>query len=98
MLSELEVEMLVRRAVVKKGAAWDGEVPERPRVVMDMRLLPDAAVEIGVGSDGVPAVALGTLGVRAKMLPRVLVIEPRRGREPPESCGSSDMMLNKSKV
>jgi hypothetical protein len=78
--SEPAVETLPRRAPNVKGVDWVGDVPDKPRVEIDMRRRWSwtAAVVIGPGKGavGAPDVLLD----RPKMLVKVWVVkEPRRG-------------------
>ncbi len=78
--SEPAVDMLPRRPPKVKGVDWVGDVPDKPRVEIDMRRRWSwaAAVVIGPGKGavGAPDVLLD----RPKMLLKVWVVkEPRRG-------------------
>jgi hypothetical protein len=81
--SERSVETLLRRPPQAKGDACVGELPDRPRVEMDMRRRWSwtEAVVMGPGKGpGGPPVALGLL-VRPKIELKVCVVkEPRRAR------------------
>lgn len=78
MESEPAVETLPRRALNGKGLFWVGEVPDSPRVEMDMRRRWSCAAAVvmgpGNGAVGPPEVLLD----RPKILLKVWVVkEPR---------------------
>jgi len=78
--SEPAVETLPRRPPKVKGVDWVGDVPDKPRVEIDMRRRWSCAAAVVIGPGKGAVGAPDELLDRAKMLLKVWVVnEPRRG-------------------
>jgi hypothetical protein len=78
--SEPAVETLPRRPPNVKGVDWVGDVPDKPRVEIDMRRRWSCAAAVVIGPGKGAVGAPDELLDRPKMLLKVWVVnEPRRG-------------------